>query len=235
MWGTERRRQGDDVMNLEKLAADAATSPPDLQLIESPCDFFLEGPLSTLPLEVTKIFKELQVLTTFVTGRSYDSQNADPNHSDFLIDVNACEFYMYKFVHDPEFVLDMRFKGPGPTWSAYPIAGTIYLYLFLRQIPLSNTIYEYCAGYLREALEDAKAVDIASERYPPEALFWVLIFGGSISRGQKYGPWFRFHAKNIKELLNLQTWDDACQVLEHFVYCREIGDVYCRAFWDELN
>jgi hypothetical protein len=222
-------------MNLQTLPADSATSPPSLQLIESACDFFLEGPLSMLPQEVTKIFKELQLLTTFITGQSHNSQTTDSNHSDFLIDVNSSEFYMYKFVHDREFVHDIRYRGPGATWSAYPIAGTVYLYFFLRQVPLSNTIYEYCVGYLKEALEEAKAVEISSERYPPEALFWLLIIGGSVSRGQKYNSWFRIHASNFKELLNLQSWDDACQVLEQFVYSREIGDLYFQAFWDELD
>jgi hypothetical protein len=126
---------------------------------------------------------------------------------------------------------DRTVKGVSTKSGCCVMAGYIYVYLFLRRIPNSSSIFSYMLTLMKGEWKRAGA--FIREIFPPDLLLWVL-FVGRCASSKQLEPWFKVELVRSKNALNLKSWMEARGVLEHFAWIVGWNEEVYEVFWDEL-
>jgi hypothetical protein len=177
------------------------------------------------------MFLELNHLSTLIRDKSVSGYT----HSEwdaFRRKLDISEQRMFRIIHcelgdvnSPEGSL---FK-----LRAYPISGSIYLYLYLRKIPVGSTALDYFIANLQDSLIEDNVIDDRGT-FPPDALLWVLLMGGIASEGRVQRQWFQMRVANIRATLGLSSWRAAYQLLARFPFTGHDCEAHCQRFWGEV-
>lgn len=96
------------------------------------------------------------------------------------------------------------------------IAAYIYVYRFLRRIPLASTLYDYMVRLLRQDMESD--ADTVRKVFPREVLFWVFFIGASAGKGRPEELYFKHELAVSRQALMINTWEVAKFVLKKFAW-----------------
>lgn len=177
------------------------------------------------------MFAELSHLCALMAMSNPSSTKGDLNCFNKKLD--AAEQRMFRITHcEPGEV-----NSPSETLfklRAYPTAGTIFLYLYMRNVPPSSPALDYFVANLRDALTDGNIID-DTRTFPPDVLFWVLFMGGIASNGRMQRQWFRAQAKKIQVSLALGSWAVGRRILMRFPFTGPACESHCQGFWAELS
>ncbi|KAE8553738.1 hypothetical protein EYB25_005120 [Talaromyces marneffei] len=147
--------------------------------------------------------------------------------SAWLDQLNITELKMHRILEN-----DYSPRHPSSsfvTWRAYPIAGSIFLCLWLRQLSLRSNVLDYLVVSLKYALEET-----IEDQYPLPVYLWLLFVGGAAAEGRRYRPWFLATLSRTLQRLKLDSWQRVNGVLVVFPYVEEC-DGYFRRIWEELQ
>jgi hypothetical protein len=126
---------------------------------------------------------------------------------------------------------DRTVKGVSTQSGCCVMAGYIYVYLFLRRIPNSSSIFSYMLTLMKQEWKRAGA--FIREIFPPDLLLWVL-FVGRCASSKQLEPWFRVELVLCKNVLNLKSWMEARGVLEQYAWVTGWHEETFEVLWDEL-
>jgi hypothetical protein len=181
---------------------------------------------------IQMMFAELNHLSAMMANMS-NLSSAEDGPNSFKKKLDVAEQRMFRIIHcepgDLNSSRETLFR-----LRAYPMAGTIFLYLYLRSIPPSSTALDYFMMNLRDALTDGNVVD-DTRTFPPDVLFWVLFMGGIASGGGMQRQWFRTQATKIRVALALDSWAVGRQILMRFPFTGSDCESHCQEFWAELT
>lgn len=154
------------------------------------------------------IFHELKCLSLEMTPNS----EVMPK-SEWLQRLNALGLSMHRTMADG-FIDTVTDSMPV---RAYSVVGNIFLCLFLRELPLSNPVFDYLLDCLSHALnEENMTIDV--RWYPDRFLLWLLFVGGAAAAGRTRRGWFRGQVLAVQARLKMETWTDALAVLQIFPF-----------------
>lgn len=95
--------------------------------------------------------------------------------------------------------------------------GKYFSLLFLRELPLSNPVFDYLLDCLSHALnEENMTIDV--RWYPDRFLLWLLFVGGAAAAGRTRREWFRGQVLAVQARLKMETWTDVLAVLQIFPF-----------------
>ena len=135
--------------------------------------------------------------------------------------------------HHIEFANTVLEKGNTTTVGACARSATIFVYLFLRRIPIQSPVFDWMIDLLQQDFE--RTEHCIQQMYSPELLFWILFVAGTASLGRPKRVWFRSElAKNLG-YLELNSWSAAKQVLEKLAWLETSGESLGRSLWEELE
>lgn len=148
--------------------------------------------------------------------------------SAWLNELNLTEFKMHTILENelisghssPEFV----------SWRAYPITGTIFLCMWLRQLSIRSNVIDYLVDSLVYTLEETGL----ENTYPLRILLWLLFVGGSAAEGRRSRRWFLVHTSRSLHSLKVDSWESVKNALLVFPYVEECGEPF-RRLWDEIE
>lgn len=143
--------------------------------------------------------------------------------SGFLFELNAAEKKLHAILHD----------GATYGWRAYFLAADIYIYMALRRIPLGDPTFDYLLDILTTALKCERIFEDVA-KYPPQHLFWILLVGGMVADGRVHWSWFQSSLTRCRQILTLETWEDARRILEAISPFGELEPL-CRILWMKLS
>lgn len=115
------------------------------------------------------------------------------------------------------------------TWRAYPIAGSIFLCLCLRQLSLRSNVLDYLVDSLVYALEETE-----EDQHPSRIYLWLLFVGAAAAEGRRNRRWFLARISDTLGRLKLDSWQRVNRVLVVFPYVEEC-DGYFQRIWEELQ
>jgi hypothetical protein len=183
---------------------------------------------------VGEMFDELNNLSILV-GNVHDvpPQIAPGDKTSLAQKLDAAERRIHSLMHS-EFSDDSDLGGSSYRWRAYPLAGNIFLYLYLRHVPLSSTIFNYVVPNLQQALIETGGIDDTGI-FPADALFWMLVMGGVAAVDRVQWQWFRLNITKSSRLMGLNSWHDARKILLQFPFTGGLCESKCQSLWDELS
>lgn len=170
----------------------------------------------------TAMFREPKCLSLDMTPNSETLPTTE-----WLERLNALGLSMHRMMAGELFELSTDNKP----LRAYSIAGNIFLCRYLRELPLSNTVFDYLLDCLSRALDEPD-----KERnpiwYPPRFLHWLLFVGSTTAEGRTQRKWFRAQIPVVQVQLGLEKWDDTLRILSMFPFVRGCYIPY-QALWKE--
>jgi hypothetical protein len=207
-------------------------SSPVFRPYENSADITSSQNISNLHPAIRMMFTELNQLCTLMASMSESDCGKDTLNS-FNKKLDIAEQRMFRLTHcdagDVNSPRESLYKI-----RAYAIAGTTFLYLYLRNITPSSTALDYFPSHLQDSLSDGNVIDNA-EVFPPEVLLWVLFMGGIASEDRVQRPWFRERASKVCATLAVESWPVARQILIRFPFTGSDCTSHCRGFWSELT
>ena len=188
------------------------------------------------------MFYDLQYLSEQVAANDSGALVGDPfelmdsicvteKHIDSLIHerierVDTCE-------HHIEFAAIVLGKGNTIPVGACARSATIYVYLFLRRIPIHSPVFDWMVDTVQQDFERTEAS--IRHIYPPVLLFWILFVAGTASLGKPQRSWFRSKLAKYRGFLKLNSWKAAKEVLETLVWLDTPGESLGGSLWEELE
>ena len=189
----------------------------------------LDQILSTLPQDshpsIRSMFHSLKHLSMTMPRTLHSNMT---QQSAWLDQLNITELKMHRILEND---LSPRHQSSTSfvTWRAYPIAGTIFLCLWLRQLSLQSNVFDYLVDSLKYALEDTN-----EDQYPSEVYLWFLFVGAAAAEGRRNRRWFLVRLSDALERLKLDSWQRVNGLLVMFPYVEEC-DQYFRRVWEKLQ
>lgn len=189
-------------------------------------DRMLDRTLSNLPQDshpsIKPMFHSLKHLST-TTPRTPHSNMTQ--QSTWLDELNITELKMHRILEND---LSPRHHSTTSfvTWRAYPIAGSIFLCLWLRQL---SFVLDYLVDSLKSALEETD-----EDQYPSWVYLWLPFVGAAAAEGRRNRRWFLARLSDALGRLKLDSWQRVKGVLVVFPYVEEC-DPYFRRIWQELQ
>jgi hypothetical protein len=135
--------------------------------------------------------------------------------------------------HHIEFAAPVLEKGNAIPVGACGRSAGIYVYLFLRKIPIRSPVFDWMVDMTRQDFERTESC--IRHMYPPELLFWLLFVAGTASLGRPDRPWFRMKLAKYRNFLKLDSWGAATEVLEKLAWIETPGESLGGSLWDELE
>jgi len=199
----------------------------------SAADRAMAGDFRVLHLDVRDMFNELTYLSILITDIYFLPQQQAVNKKAVLTHkLYQAEQHLNHLFHS-EAQGDRSCEDPLFTSRAYPIAGRIFLDIYLRDIPLESSTFDYQVARLQYALIETD-LENNDRMYPPEARFWVLVIGGLAALGRPQEHWFRKHGIKSRENLCLNSWKGALHVLKKFPLAGPRYESLCQNLWAQL-
>lgn len=170
---------------------------------------------------LTTMFHELKCLSLDMTPSSVLMPEAE-----WLQRLNALGLSMHRMMAGNFF----ETGTDNMPLRAYSIVGNIFLCLFLRELPLDSSIYDYLLDCLSHALEE-KNIRKDLRWYPDRFLLWLLFVGGASAAGRARQGWFKAQIPAVQARLNLETWTDVLTVLRMFPFVNGCN-IHFQKLWE---
>lgn len=175
-----------------------------------------------------QMFQDLHTLSRqLLTSTISKSLSTEPNFND---QVTKAEQHIDYLVHCPT-TPGISINGVSTNSGSCLLAGYIYLYLFLKRIPLQNSVYEWMASLLKDEILEHEAT--MKENFPIELRFWVFFVGGFAAAGTKEGEWFRKELQILRIDSELGGWESASLALKNIVWIQREEDEAAKKFWED--
>ncbi|EED17370.1 hypothetical protein TSTA_112060 [Talaromyces stipitatus ATCC 10500] len=191
----------------------------------------LDGILTKLPGDchpsIPSMFHSLKHLSTTMPR---NPAVTIAQQSSWLDQLNITELQMHQIIENELISQTDALTTPFVTSRVYPIAGSIFLCLWLRQLSIQSNVLDYLVDSLIYALDEIEH----EQQYPSVILLWLLFVGGAAAEGRRTRQWFLGRLSNAVQTLNLDSWRRVKNVLEALPYVDEC-DEYLRRIWEELE
>lgn len=110
----------------------------------------------------------------------------------------------------------------------------LFVYLALREVPISSSILDNFITRLRTALGILEPERIWRD-FPPSFLLWVLFIGGWAAEGRLDRPWYLSYVAWLSTQMQLEFWGEAKGVLTQYCFVDSLCEIPCRMLWDEAK
>ena len=135
--------------------------------------------------------------------------------------------------HNPEFAsLVLEYGNTIPVRSC-ALSGCIYVYLFVRRIPIQSSIFDWMVDIFQQDFERTEAA--IRMLYSPEQLWWMLFVVGTASLGRRERSWILRKLNLGRDILGLNGWREAKEILERVAWVESTGELHGKAIWEELD
>lgn len=114
------------------------------------------------------------------------------------------------------------------------VVGSIYIYMFLRKIPVDNPVFDYMVSLVREELERFDA-ELLQGMFPPEIMFWMLFVAGVASLKREERPWFVMRLRREIRILGLKGWQEVRGLLGRLAWVDGVEQEGGRQLWGFLE
>jgi hypothetical protein len=188
------------------------------------------------------MFHDLQYLSEQVTANDRRALAGDP--FELMESICAVEKNIDLLIHDRiekvdtrghhvEFSTAVLKKGNTTPVGACARSATVFLYLFLRRIPIHSPVFDWMVELLQQDFE--RTEEYIRHLYPPALLFWILFVAGTASLGRPERAWFRCKLAKCRERLKINIWNEAKEVLEKLAWLETPGESLGGSLWEELE
>lgn len=135
--------------------------------------------------------------------------------------------------HNPEFASLVLEHGNTIPLMSYALSGSIYIYLFIRRIPIESSVFDWMVDLFQQDFERTEAA--IHTLYSPEQLWWMLFVVGAASLGRRERSWILRKLNLGRGILRLNGWRQAKKVLEKVAWVEIAGELHGKALWEELD
>jgi hypothetical protein len=135
--------------------------------------------------------------------------------------------------HNPEFASLVLGHGNIIPVMSCALSGSIYIYLFIRRIPIQSSVFDWVVDLFQQDFERTEAAILML--YPPEQLWWMLFVAGTASLGRRDRSWILRKLNLGRDILRLNGWREAKEVLKKVAWVENAGELYGKVLWEELN
>ena len=205
-------------------------------------EMFTSGPLSSFDREVAQMFHDLQYLSEQVAANDRAALAGDL--VGLIENICTAEKNIAVLMHDRiekvdirehrvEFAAAVLKKGSTTPTGACARSGSIFVYMFLRRIPIHSPIFDWMVVLLQQDFE--RTEEIMRRLYPPELLLWILFIAGTASLGRPGRSGFRFKLIKCRSELNINSWNAAKLMLRKLAWLETPGDSLGGSSWEELE
>lgn len=118
------------------------------------------------------------------------------------------------------------------TSKVFHIAGFVYVYLALREIPTEVVIYNKMVSRLRSVLESLDQTQ-SFGGLETGLLLWVLVVGGAAALGRPERSWFVTLFTRLRQVLQLKSWVEAKGMLKEYAWVENNFETLSKGFWEE--
>ncbi|EKD17935.1 putative Transcriptional regulatory protein moc3 [Drepanopeziza brunnea f. sp. 'multigermtubi' MB_m1] len=175
------------------------------------------------PIHEAEILSRLCAIERFIDSLVHGGAGAGSDHTTLLLPQNANR--PLHNTNKPDTV-PMRPCG---------FVGSIYIYLFLRKIPLASPVFDYMVSLVREELERfGEEEKVLEGSVPAEVVFWMLFVAGVASVEREERGWFVRRLKIVRGVLGLRGWEEARRLLGTLAWADGMGDEGGRRLWELL-
>ena len=189
------------------------------------------------------MFKDLQYLSAKIADS--DSGILMIDGSELADTICSAEKYIDSLIHEriervdtnehnPEFASLVLEHGNTIPVISCALSGSIYVYLFIRRIPLQSSIFDWMIDLFQQDFERTEAA--IRMLYSPEQLWWMLFVVGTASLGwRRERSWILRKLNLCRDILRLNGWREAKEILEKVAWVESAGELYGKALWEELD
>jgi hypothetical protein len=110
----------------------------------------------------------------------------------------------------------------------------LFVYLALREVPISSSILDNFITRLRTALDILEPEKIWRD-FPPGFLLWILFMGGWAAQGHPDRPWYSYYVAWLSTRMRLGFWEQAKDLLTQYCFVDSLCEIACRMLWDEAR
>ncbi len=176
---------------------------------------------------------------------AYESGTDFADETEVLSRLCAIEKFIDTFVHgrieraNPHEQREKNFstssnKSPDVSVRPCGIAGSVYIYLFLRKIPVTSPVYDWMVSLVQEEFERFSE-EVLERMYPPEITFWMLFVAGVASFKRSERGWFVRKLVSVRDTLELKGWGEAKKLLGQLAWVEGAGEEHGKTLWNELD
>lgn len=181
-----------------------------------------------LDAETSKMFLELRTLSYHIGAQ--DRYTTPVNVGDRFGDVR-------RYINDRLTAAQQNAMGWGFSLSKITtcyITGSIYLHYLLMKAPRDSALVSQALSHLRQELETTKSNPPHSSM-PSQLLFWVLFVACAAAKGGPESWWFFKELADCNSELEIESWEEAKEMLWRFAWVPYIGDEIGEEVWTEIN
>jgi hypothetical protein len=124
-------------------------------------------------------------------------------------------------------------KGIHSNSGCCVIAGCLYVYYFLRRIPVTSALYNYMVRLLKEDFENVAGT--FRQVFPKEVLFWVLFVGAASATCREEEAWFKKELAMTRQGLSITTWEVAKFILKKFAWVEDWYEDVVKELFNSLE
>lgn len=183
--------------------------------------------LSSLKLTIFHRIRQL----SFIRSKADSIRDLPPvAQQRFTNEVLLLERQINEIVHSPGVCnLDPLARlGCVPFYSSV----LLFIYLTLRELPINSSILDNFVTRLRSAVERLRSAD-SQRQFPPQLLLWILFIGGWAADGRSDRTWYSQNIACLAEEMNVQTWEQAKNMLAEYIFAVPLCERPCKLLWDE--
>lgn len=187
-------------------------------------------------LQTIEMFRNLHYLSGKITI-SMSRNNNVQNDATLMENIFKAEQYVELIIHHGGGTTGTIGLSSGnssiTTVQSSALAGAIYVYFFLRDIPVDSSVFDWMATLLKEGFQWDESV--IGQNIPAEVLFWVLFVGRAAAVGRDERHWFCAHLDRARRDLMLSCWEEAKGVLRRLAWIEGPRDSDFKELWEELD
>jgi hypothetical protein len=214
------------ISNHQDLAQRSSDFPPPFELLSD--DAGLES-VEGLTEKTKQLFMELRRLSRQMTRNTSSAASQRSTTNELIRDV---ESHTDSIIHNTARA-DTVTTAADFASSCWAIAANIYIYLFFRQLPAHNSVYDWELHLLKEAIERIREV-FHFELFSPELWFWTAFVGGCAAFSRPERVWFRAELVKLRKELGIKEWYEAKRTLDKLVWMEEFHE-FGQGLWDEVS
>jgi hypothetical protein len=186
-------------------------------------------------LQTVEMFRNLHYLSGQVTVSM--SRNNVQDDAKLMENISKAEQYVELLIHHgggkTGTIGLSSDNSSGTNVQSSALAGVIYVYLFLQDIPVDSPVFDWMVALLKEGFQWDESV--IGQTYPAEVLFWILFVGRAAAVGRDERYWFCARLDMARRELMLNSWEEARGVLRRLAWIEGPEDSEFKELWEELD
>jgi hypothetical protein len=176
-----------------------------------------------------QLFLDLRRLSSQMTRNTSGAASQGSTINELIRDV---ESYTDSIIHNIART-DIVTTAADFASGCWAIAANIYIYMFFRQLPIHNTVYDWELHLLKEAIERIREV-FPYELFSPALWFWTVFVGCCVGSTRAEGVWFRRELVKLRQELGIKEWYEVKRILDKLVWMGEFHE-FGQGVWDKIG